>query len=736
VNPTSFPDPVARLHYWITLRTRFLDRDRESASFAASLDDDDVIQRIYVINLDRQPSRWRQVSRELGSLRERSGKPLTLISRRFSAVDARYRQGLPDPAILAPHYSLHDQLSVAPSPKLDNDGRARERQIDITPQEVAVALSHVAIWKLIAASRIPFTLVLEDDVYFRHGCVRNIDSAWGTLMERSVEKPPVDLLYLSFKEAGETPRSRRPSDELRRPDAGLWQLSGYVLSCAGAQKLLDRLPARGPIDLWVNLQFGELNVFATGQSIIEQRPDLPSTNSYSVLPILSQLGVLTREKPLVVRDRALAGPVFGVGEAESGLTSLATALGILGYRCCSDISELPAREGRRLVTKKGNRAFNAYVNVGSLGSLEVAELARLYGSARFIVTARAESAEDGCGPGQRCESSCRPTRDMGKGSASELYYQLSRLAPHRTLLLPLQCQDKWELLSSFLGCDYPPVFYPDRPELGQRRLLDRVGMVEMPSRLERRLKFDSSPWIIPLASWRGISVAEVPRQSRSAAAATWNKGEQLDEDRWVLRDDTFPSNLALFMPENCSRDTDGLAKLTLREQRTSVRLFTSAAIASRRTFLYGRFAAELRPPSLRGLITGMFLHRNGPRQEIDMEILGRDTRKLLVNVYYNPGDEGAGLEFGYRGTPVLIDLGFDAAKDIHRYEIEWSPQFIRWRVDERLVHERVLWDPTPIPDLPMQFNINLWNSRSRELAGKLDVGRLPAHTEVNGIFLT
>jgi beta-glucanase (GH16 family) len=176
--------------------------------------------------------------------------------------------------------------------------------------------------------------------------------------------------------------------------------------------------------------------------------------------------------------------------------------------------------------------------------------------------------------------------------------------------------------------------------------------------------------------------------------------------------------------------------LTLQREATPVRSFASAAVASRRSFLYGTFAAELRPSNVSGLITGIFLHRNGPRQEIDIEFLGKDTTKMLVNVYYNPGAEGTKLEYGYRGTPTLVDLGFDAAEAFHRYEIEWHPHAIRWYVDGKMVHERVLWDPTPIPNLPMEFNVNLWHSRSKGLAGKLDAHRIPAETEIRSIRIS
>jgi len=91
------------------------------------------------------------------------------------------------------------------------------------------------------------------------------------------------------------------------------------------------------------------------------------------------------------------------------------------------------------------------------------------------------------------------------------------------------------------------------------------------------------------------------------------------------------------------------------------------------------------------------------------------------------------MEYGYRGTPALIDLGFDAYANFHRYEIEWCSTSIRWRVDGRLVYERVNWDPTPIPHLPMQFNVNLWHSRSKESAGTLAHSELPAHAELRAV---
>jgi GR25 family glycosyltransferase involved in LPS biosynthesis len=706
MNVTSLAGLPERLRRRLAIHSRLLDTSRRTNSFSA--EGDGAIQRIYVINLDRKPDRWHRLRRELSRFRDRSSKPLLHITRRFSAVDARYLDRHPDKKTLRPYYSLADQLLVEPNPHLQVDAKSRAHRIDMTKQEIAIALSHIGVWKLIAVGDAQYTLILEDDVYFRRGFAQRLDRAWLSLVDQARDHAFFDLLYLSFKEVGEAKigAQQRQLEFLRKPDRGIWQASGYVMSRTGAQKLLKLLPVHGPIDLWLNLKFNKLDVLTCAQPIIEQRVDIPSTNSYSVLPVLSQMGVLTREKPLLFGKQRLPGPIFAYGPPGSGLSALATALSMLGYTCCSDVRELPSEESESLLMKRRDRRFNAYVNVGSLSGQVSSRLATLYPNARFISTG------------------------VGEGTSAGV-------SPERMLDLPHKHRDKWAPLSNFLGLEYPAFPYPECEDIDQRRLRN-TSAIDEPTHPFTRLKFDPSPWRVPAEDWRGIAIVPTDRHIRSAVRPTHalSGKSRIDGKAWRLRNDTFPSNLALFTADNFSVDSTGTTRLTFREESTSVRLFTSAAIASGGKFLYGRFGAELRPPATSGLITGLFLHRNQPRQEIDIEFLGKDTTKMLVNVYYNPGVEGTKLEYGYRGTPVLIDLGFDASKKIHLYEIEWYADAIRWRVDGQVVCERLIWNPTPIPDLPMEFNLNLWHSRSKELAGDLDRLAVPSAVEIGSVGIT
>jgi hypothetical protein len=391
----------------------------------------------------------------------------------------------------------------------------------------------------------------------------------------------------------------------------------------------------------MNYQFQGLDVLATQRPLIEQRRDCPSANAYSILPVLSKLGVLTRERPSLPKTRALSGPVFAFGRQGSGLTALAMALSMLGYRCCSDINELPTTEHGCLFGKKRGRVFDAYVNIGSLRPRDYIELARVYSRARFIITEANQREQAGPGEDdsqeQMSNGRCSSEQADGVGAPKLLVDEL-RQTSGGVLVLPAEHPDKWELLCGFLGCDYPNDQYPQSVDQAQRKL--STGARE-PGRdfslTAKRLKSDSSPWIAPPKDWHGLPLDELSccptRRSNGDVVDQWF-GE-LDSALWMLRDDTFPSNLVLFSPGNLSIGVDGLARLTMREERTPVREYTSASICSRQRYTYGRFVAELRPACVPGLITGVFLHRNTPRQEIDIELLGKDTTKLLANVYYN-----------------------------------------------------------------------------------------------------
>src|SRR6202011_4417183 len=108
---------------------------------------------IFVINLDRQTSRWTDTLRALGRILDAGGMPLSDRVVRSSACDAQADPPeLVDGTMVHPFYTLGDQLFVEPQPDAVPDVFDLERPIRMSQAEVAVACSHIGIWKTIARS--------------------------------------------------------------------------------------------------------------------------------------------------------------------------------------------------------------------------------------------------------------------------------------------------------------------------------------------------------------------------------------------------------------------------------------------------------------------------------------------------------------------------------------------------------------------------------------------------------
>jgi GR25 family glycosyltransferase involved in LPS biosynthesis len=713
VNRSKRLSSAFRFIYSLFSRIRTnLPRQRTS-TFSAQFDaPSSAIGPIFVINLDRKPRRWSAIEHELSRIVDAAGMPLSGRAVRYSACDAQADPSKPiDAAMVEPIYTLGDQLFVEPQPRVVPDVLDLERPITMTRAEIAIAYSHIGIWKKVAQSDAPYSLVLEDDVQIERGFARILDEAWREMEDADRARPGFDILYVSYAEVRHGAPKELVSTNVFRPERGLWYLSGYVLSKKGAQALLDLLPSRGPIDLWINHKFHELDVRALRRSVINQRRDLDSTNTYSILPTLSRIGVLDDGEAALFHGYPSQSPVFVFGVPGSGLSSLAMALSMLGYRCCSDFDSVPECELEKLLAGCADRVFNAYVNIGSLGPL-IPTLIQRFPSAKYIVMEGGDEAGD---------------RDSFATLAALCGVALLRLRSGRT--------SGWRDLCQHLNLSPPNAQYPSVKDTGIRtrqRGRSRNAMAAT----AKRLRHDPSPWIAKTrVDWNGVRASELDGQKPSQELRVSFEDDlaKIQSARWLLRNDTFPGNLGLFRPANVTQALEGGLSLTVIKEPLGVRNFSAAAISSRANFLFGRFEAMLQATNVPGLVTGFFLHRDSPRQEIDVEIRGNRPSQLLVNVFYNPGTDGSKFDYGYRGSPAVIDLGFDASKTAHHFAIEWDPCEIRWFVDHELVHRRASWDPTPIPHLPMKLHVNTWPTSSRTLAGRLALSSLPASATVRHV---
>ncbi len=573
-------------------------------------------------------------------------------------------------------------------------------------QEVAVARSHIEAWKEIATGPDSLVLILEDDAWFKPRARASIDGIWREIHQRSNVAGNPDIVFISYEDAGGTASREDERSGVFRPVRGLWHLSGYVLTQAGAMKLLRSMPVKGPVDLWMNYRLAELDALAMTSPAIAQRLDGKSDNAYSVMPYLARAGVVDgghaiKHSGVLGSERVLAWTRRGDHE------SLAMALSMLGLRVRVFDQHEAALSPAALLGEL--QLFDALVDPPLLPPALTSAMATK--ETKFIL----ESPHLG------------PTTTLR-----------TRVAPSRVAVVDATSSEEntWQALCGFLKIATPVEAFP----LGAPRSFGLFRRNESTPRvtdgqvLRKAVPMDNSPWVLPpSARWRPAepSIGPVGYGDTVLVASSMTSASE----QFPSVTGTFPGNLASFSP-HCMSFSDEGVRVVLDEGAGNGRRLTSGAFASSRSFTHGWFRAEIRAASGPGLITGFFLHRASPRQEIDIEIVGADPTRMLTNVFFNPGEAGMAMEYGYRGAPHWIDLGFDATQDFHEYAIGWTTDRIVWLVDGRPVHERASWEPTPIPHLAMRLHANLWAPRSLELAGRINTQALPASAMFRNIVVT
>ncbi|WP_309647429.1 family 16 glycosylhydrolase, partial [Nocardioides sp.] len=616
------------------------------------------------------------------------------------------------------HYCIRDQLFVQPDSRL-SDCFDPADVVRMSRQEVAVARSHIEVWKAIASGGDSHVLVLEDDVWFRRGAKAVIERGWRCAVGDQASRGVPKLVYLSYVLTDVDARRRRVRSGMFPVSRGVWFMSGYVLSRDGAAHLLRSMPVVGPVDMWMNYRLVELNAVAVSSSVLAQRTDSVSDNSYSILPYLARAGVVDVERAAAPPPPPSTGSVLGWttgGETET----LSMALSMLGLRVRAFNGDEEPLDRRRL--DEVLQTFDALVDP----PIVAGALSQFAAERRAVVCLEHDAYPP---PGLGGDDPLPPVvRVPGAASAVGCGGEDRSLkGSHRR---------EWAALCSALAIDEPTDPYPAGVPRSFGAFRDgRTSKPESPPASPGEVRLlDESPWVLPEGErWlpQLLSYPAAPLVGECVVSASMRESSKSFREL----SETFPGNRAEFVHRRVAYGDEG-AHLNLDVSERGHRPYLSGAFASRDSFIHGRFEAAIKSASGSGLVTGFFLHRSEPRQEIDIEFIGAHPTRMLTNVYFNPGDDLAAFNFGYRGSPAWIDLGFDASADFHVYAIDWQPDCISWLVDGVVVHRRASWDPTPVPHLAMHLHANLWAPRSAELAGPMDERCLPAQATFRDVGIT
>lgn len=241
-------------------------------------------------------------------------------------------------------------------------------------------------------------------------------------------------------------------------------------------------------------------------------------------------------------------------------------------------------------------------------------------------------------------------------------------------------------------------------------LISCGGLVPEPVTTETPTPSIKETPTVPVTKAPIVTATETPHPDKTAVSSFFDDMKGYNDTLWHMADGwTNGDPFWVGWRADHIRFLDGSLVLRLDDQpcasdnaQCSGRPYASGEYRTNAFYHYGRVDGRLKAAEGEGIVTSLFIYTGptdrNPHDEIDIEILGKDTTRMQINYYTN----------GVGGHETLVSLGFDAAQDFHTYSFEWLPDVINWYVDGVLVHTKTKTDG-PLPTTPGRIMMNLWS---------------------------
>jgi len=205
-----------------------------------------------------------------------------------------------------------------------------------------------------------------------------------------------------------------------------------------------------------------------------------------------------------------------------------------------------------------------------------------------------------------------------------------------------------------------------------------------------------------MASILAVLSCSQPGTTQPASRDFSDAMDSFDSSIWQMAD---WANGGMFgcawKPDHISHSSGGMS-ISLDDQSNDQLNHTSGEYRTISSYSYGSFETSMRSAQGSGTVSSFFLYDDTSRDEIDVEILGKNPSQIQFNYFVN----------GQGGHEKIIDLGFDSSAGFHTYKIEYDESSIDWYVDGRWqwgVNDQGLNGGSSMPSHSMKIMMNLWN---------------------------
>lgn len=203
------------------------------------------------------------------------------------------------------------------------------------------------------------------------------------------------------------------------------------------------------------------------------------------------------------------------------------------------------------------------------------------------------------------------------------------------------------------------------------------------------------------------SLVAVPTVSRSedmpTAPSFVDNFTSFNPSRWYVSDGwTNGSHQNCTWSKDLVRLSDGVLTLGFEKRKVKDRDFGCAEIQTKQRFGYGTYEARMKTDTGPGLNAAFFSYigpsDKQPWDEIDFEVLTKDTSKVQVNAYIA----------GKGKNEKLVDVAGGTENAFNDYAFVWEKDRLRWYLNGKLVN--TITDPAKLPSHAQKIFFSLWGS--------------------------
>lgn len=209
--------------------------------------------------------------------------------------------------------------------------------------------------------------------------------------------------------------------------------------------------------------------------------------------------------------------------------------------------------------------------------------------------------------------------------------------------------------------------------------------------------------IAAAAAMLGLLAPVAQAQQGATGKSFVENFDSLDRSFWYVSDGWNNGK-----HQNCTwskkqvRVENGALQVEFAERKTGDRNYVCGEIQTKARFGYGTYEVRMKAATGPGLNSAFFSYigptDKKPHDEIDFEVLGKNTGEVQVNQYIN----------GKGGNEKLVPVAGGADQGFNDYAFIWEENRLRYFVNGKLVQE--VTDKAAIPSNAQKIFLSLWGT--------------------------